>query len=284
MCANVFEIVAGEEILTKKDAVLPESDEQIMTIVYGLLLREDFRRMLIRTECGRDYFTDSDTYVRAPESVGCFRTGATWIVYETDERGTPIIERQYNDPFLAFQDAASRRGLQFNSSESTRLVLHKSLSEEQISKVLHEIRFAISNLEKVDQLMRLTDRPNAVKEDIQVLVEASNRLDVYSRKDKRKINRNTNIYKDKYIICKGCGRRFVFTAGEQEFYAERGFKNKPQRCERCRDTHKVASRNPYRFSIAVCSSCGKYTIIKPPQRKGRPIYCNKCSAKVKIKA
>ena len=30
------------------------------------------------------------------------------------------------------------------------------------------------------------------------------------------------MYEDKTLVCKECGKEFVFTAGEQEFYAERG--------------------------------------------------------------
>ena len=37
------------------------------------------------------------------------------------------------------------------------------------------------------------------------------------------------MYEDKTLVCKECGKEFVFTAGEQEFYAERGFQNEPQR-------------------------------------------------------
>ena len=43
------------------------------------------------------------------------------------------------------------------------------------------------------------------------------------------------MYEDKTLICKECGQEFVFSAGEQEFYAERGFQNEPQRCKACRD-------------------------------------------------
>ena len=39
------------------------------------------------------------------------------------------------------------------------------------------------------------------------------------------------MYEDKKLVCKECGNEFVFTAGEQEFYAERGFQNEPQRCK-----------------------------------------------------
>ena len=37
------------------------------------------------------------------------------------------------------------------------------------------------------------------------------------------------MYEDKTLICKDCGNEFVFSAGEQEFYAEKGFVNEPQR-------------------------------------------------------
>ena len=50
------------------------------------------------------------------------------------------------------------------------------------------------------------------------------------------------MYEDKTIICKDCGNEFVFTAGEQEFYAEKGFVNEPQRCKPCRDARKNAAR------------------------------------------
>ena len=43
------------------------------------------------------------------------------------------------------------------------------------------------------------------------------------------------MYEDKTLVCKECGAEFVFTAGEQEFYSERGFQNEPQRCKACRD-------------------------------------------------
>ena len=33
------------------------------------------------------------------------------------------------------------------------------------------------------------------------------------------------MYEDKTLICKDCGAEFVFTAGEQEFYASKGFVN-----------------------------------------------------------
>ena len=35
------------------------------------------------------------------------------------------------------------------------------------------------------------------------------------------------MFEDKVLVCKDCGAEFTFTAGEQEFYAEKGFRNKP---------------------------------------------------------
>jgi hypothetical protein len=47
---------------------------------------------------------------------------------------------------------------------------------------------------------------------------------------------------DKTLVCKDCGADFVFTAGEQEFYAEKGFDNEPTRCKPCRDKKKSEQR------------------------------------------
>ena len=46
------------------------------------------------------------------------------------------------------------------------------------------------------------------------------------------------MYEDKTLQCKDCGEDFVFTAGEQEFYAEKGFQNEPSRCKDCRVNRK----------------------------------------------
>ena len=63
------------------------------------------------------------------------------------------------------------------------------------------------------------------------------------------------MYEDKTLVCKECGKEFVFTAGEQEFYAERGFQNEPQRCKACRDARKNAARGPREYFTAVCAAC-----------------------------
>ena len=64
------------------------------------------------------------------------------------------------------------------------------------------------------------------------------------------------MYEDKTLVCKECGAEFVFSAGEQEFYAERGFQNEPQRCKACRDARKNAARGPREYFTATCAACG----------------------------
>ena len=44
---------------------------------------------------------------------------------------------------------------------------------------------------------------------------------------------------DKTIVCKDCGKEFVFTVGEQEFYKEKGFDNEPKRCLACKRAKKA---------------------------------------------
>ena len=48
---------------------------------------------------------------------------------------------------------------------------------------------------------------------------------------------------DKTIVCKDCGKEFIFTVGEQEFYKEKGFENDPVRCPDCRRARKQARNN-----------------------------------------
>ena len=45
------------------------------------------------------------------------------------------------------------------------------------------------------------------------------------------------------IICKDCGEEFLFSVGEQNFYEEKGFQNKPVRCKACRDKKKAEKAN-----------------------------------------
>lgn len=86
------------------------------------------------------------------------------------------------------------------------------------------------------------------------------------------------MYEDKILKCKDCGNDFVFTAGEQEFYAEKGFANEPQRCKACRDARKNAGKAPREMFDAVCADCGKACKVPFNPTAGKAVYCSECFA------
>lgn len=86
------------------------------------------------------------------------------------------------------------------------------------------------------------------------------------------------MYEDKTLVCKECGKEFVFTAGEQEFYAEKGLMNEPQRCRECRIARRNANREKF---TAVCADCGGEAIVNFKPTEGRPVYCDACFEKRK---
>ena len=89
------------------------------------------------------------------------------------------------------------------------------------------------------------------------------------------------MYEDKILRCKDCGNEFVFTAGEQEFYAEKGFVNEPQRCKDCRIARKNAIRANREMHTTVCADCGGEAIIPFKPMEGKDYYCSECFAKRK---
>ncbi len=86
---------------------------------------------------------------------------------------------------------------------------------------------------------------------------------------------------DKTLICKDCGAQFAFTVRDQQFYAEKGFENEPQRCRDCRNARKnqrsAAPSNRDMFE-AVCAQCGVGTTVPFKPRGDRPVYCRACYA------
>lgn len=46
-------------------------------------------------------------------------------------------------------------------------------------------------------------------------------------------------FEDKELTCADCNDTFVFTAGEQKFYASKNF-SRPRRCQPCRTKKKMA--------------------------------------------
>ena len=97
------------------------------------------------------------------------------------------------------------------------------------------------------------------------------------------------MFEDKGLNCRDCSADFVFTAGEQEFYAEKGFQNEPVRCPTCRTARKQSSgfggnRNQSQggerqMHPAVCAECGIATEVPFAPRDDRPVYCRDCFQK-----
>ncbi len=83
------------------------------------------------------------------------------------------------------------------------------------------------------------------------------------------------MYTDKIIKCKECGGEFMFSAGEQEFYAEKGF-GTPSRCKECRVKIKQAKRREVVLYEIVCSKCGEVVSVPFEPRHDRPVFCGEC--------
>src|SRR5437773_1977666 len=108
-------------------------------------------------------------------------------------------------------------------------------------------------------------------------------------------------YQDKVLTCKDCGTEFVFTAGEQEFFASRGLMHPPGRCASCRASRKsrMGGDSPSTSSFstgdggyrpariqremhpAVCSNCGQDTMVPFLPRGDKPVYCSTCFEQVR---
>jgi CxxC-x17-CxxC domain-containing protein len=94
---------------------------------------------------------------------------------------------------------------------------------------------------------------------------------------------------DRTLTCADCSTEFIFTASEQEFYAEREF-SEPRRCPSCRAARKLsrgASGDPVRSGdyssggarqmySATCASCGREAKVPFQPTGSKPVYCSDC--------
>ena len=109
-------------------------------------------------------------------------------------------------------------------------------------------------------------------------------------------------YTDKVLTCSDCGIDFVFSASEQEFFAQKGFASAPKRCSSCRAQRRATgsggpagygnggggsysggygggggySRAPREMFDATCARCGKETQVPFRPSGARPVYCSDC--------
>lgn len=90
-------------------------------------------------------------------------------------------------------------------------------------------------------------------------------------------------FQDRVLKCIDCGGEFVFTAGEQQFYHEKEFRNEPKRCKPCKTKRQAngpsheRSGAPMRVeTTATCSQCGKETTVPFRPTQGRPVFCREC--------
>ena len=101
-------------------------------------------------------------------------------------------------------------------------------------------------------------------------------------------------FSDRELTCRDCGSKFVFTGGEQEFYASKGLQNDPVRCPSCRAQRKMmrpedrddspnygvfvswGGRTPRQLHVATCAECAQVTEVPFVPRGDRPVYCSDC--------
>jgi CxxC-x17-CxxC domain-containing protein len=91
------------------------------------------------------------------------------------------------------------------------------------------------------------------------------------------------MYTDETLTCVDCARNFIFDVGQQEFFASKGFTNKPSRCSDCRAARKGADRRGASDSrrqlfTTTCGQCGGVAEVPFEPRAGRPVYCRDCFA------
>ena len=80
-------------------------------------------------------------------------------------------------------------------------------------------------------------------------------------------------YQDQTLTCRDCGNTFVWTASEQEFYAQKGFQNAPVRCPADRALKKTRMGGERASFEITCATCGKKDTVPFKPTGDRPVYC-----------
>jgi len=84
---------------------------------------------------------------------------------------------------------------------------------------------------------------------------------------------------DQQLTCRDCGNSFVFTDGEQEFYASKNL-SAPQRCKDCRSARKAERFADRPKHKAICAKCNAECEVpfkpRPVEEGGKPVLCTAC--------
>lgn len=100
-------------------------------------------------------------------------------------------------------------------------------------------------------------------------------------------------FADSELCCIECSAMFVFTAGEQQFFADKGLKNIPKRCKPCK-TRKNERFNQLlsmmatdgsrpRIQVEVeCAECAITTTVPFLPTQGRPVLCRDCFVRAQV--
>jgi CxxC-x17-CxxC domain-containing protein len=93
------------------------------------------------------------------------------------------------------------------------------------------------------------------------------------------------VFQDRTLTCRDCGEPFLFSSGEQAFFAGKGLANDPQRCSTCRAAAKRArsggANGAREYHAAICNSCGGQAMVPFQPRNDRPVYCSSCFDRVR---
>lgn len=82
-------------------------------------------------------------------------------------------------------------------------------------------------------------------------------------------------FEDKTLVCKDCGNKFIWTAGEQKFFIDKGLNNMPKRCKLCTAKFKAALREKHPTWWVKCISCGRKAEVTF-EPKSDQVYCEEC--------
>lgn len=80
---------------------------------------------------------------------------------------------------------------------------------------------------------------------------------------------------DRTLVCKDCGNKFIWTAGEQKFFIDKGLENIPKRCKICTATYKNQLREKHPAWWVKCTECGKKAEVSF-EPKTEDILCENC--------